>query len=159
MKTLTGKKIAVLAANGFEQEDMACLQRAFMAAGVMPATISPEQGVLTSWHGVAWGHCFTIDAKIGETLSVDYDVLVIPGGMRHIPRLLASLHTERIISGFVEGEKPIVAFGDGAQVLDACKCPAGPNVYRMTEGEDRAAFIARVLGELAGSFADMRRAA
>lgn len=158
IKALTGKKIAVLAANGFEQEDMACLQRAFLAAGVMPTTVSPEQGVLTSWHGVGWGHCFTIDAKIGETLSFDYDLLVIPGGMRHIPRLLASLHTERIVSGFAEGEKPIIVFGDGEQVLAGCKCPIGPNVYKMAAGEDRVAFISRVIGDVAGS-ADMRRAA
>lgn len=158
-KALTGKKIALLVANGFEQDDVVAVQRALLAAGTMPITVSPEQGVLTSWHGTAWGHCFTIDAKIGETLSVDYDMLVIPGGSRHVPRLLASLHTERIVSGFALAQKPIVSFNEGAQVLDACKCPESSNVLKKGQEEERQAFISRMMELFTGQSVPLKKAA
>ena len=158
-KALTGKKIAILAANGFEQDDMTSVQRALVAAGTMPTTISPEQGVLMSWHGTGWGHCFTVDAKIGEVLSLDYDVLIIPGGQRHIARLTSSLHTERIVSGFVDDEKPIIAYGEAAQILESCKCPDTPNVLRHIAGEDRAAFTARMMDFIVGKSRIMQKAA
>ena len=158
-KALAGKKIAILAANGFEQDDVVAVQRALLAAGTMPVNISPEQGVLTSWNGSAWGHCFTIDARVGEILSVDYDMLVIPGGLRHIPRLLASLHTERIVSGFAEAQKPIVVFGEGQQVLVACQCQDSPNIIQQAQDEDRAGFITRMMELFIGRDMTTRKAA
>ena len=158
-KALIGKKIAVLAANGFEQDDVVAVQRALMAAGTMPAVISPGQGVLTSWNGTDWGHCFTVDAKVGEVLSVDYDMLVIPGGSRHVPRLIANLHTERIVTGFAEAQKPIAVFGEGAEVLAACKCEPAANIIVKAADEDRVAFIGRMMALFIGQNALQQKAA
>lgn len=114
---LLGKKVAVLAANGFTERDMTEIQRSLLSTGAVMKIISTEQGLVNSWNGTGWGHCFPVDAHIGETLSVDFDLLVVPGGERSITKLKSNPHTERIISGFLEAKKPVAVLSDAVDVI------------------------------------------
>jgi protease I len=115
--TLTGKSIAILAANGFDENQMTEIQRALTTAKAKFKTVAPEQGVVNGWQNDHWGHYFPIDAQIGEALGSDFDFLVIPGGERAIAKLKTNLHTRRIVNHFLEAEKPIAAIGAGVALL------------------------------------------
>ena len=114
---LTAKKIAILVANGFDENQMAEIQRALIKVKADIKTVSPEQGVVNGWQGEGWGHHFPVNAQIGEALGSDFDMLVLPGGSRGVARLKTSPHTRRIINHFVAAGKPIAAIGDAVGLL------------------------------------------
>lgn len=126
--TLAGKSIAILAANGFDENQMTEIQRALTSAKAKFKTIAPEQGVINSWQEDHWGHYFPVDVLIGEALGSDFDFLVIPGGERAIAKLKTNLHTRRIVNHFFEAEKPIAAIGAGVALLALSAKIAGIDV-------------------------------
>jgi putative intracellular protease/amidase len=116
-KTLAGKKIAILIANGFEETHLTEIQRALIPTGASMTVISPENGLANSWHGTGWGHYFAIDKLISEVLAADFDMMVLPGGVRSVAKLRENPHTKRIVSGFMNGDKPVAAIGTGAELI------------------------------------------
>lgn len=114
---LTGKKIAILVANGFDENQMAEIQRALIKAKAEIRTVAPEQGVVNGWQGEGWGHHFPVNAQINEALGSDFDMLVLPGGSRGVARLKTNPHARRIINHFIAAEKPMAAIGDGVGLL------------------------------------------
>jgi len=112
-----GKTIAILVANGFDENQMTEIQRALIKVKATIKTIAPENGVVNGWQGAGWGHYFPINGQISETLGSDYDMLVIPGGERAAAKLKGNLHTRRIIGHFIDAEKPVAAIGAGVGLL------------------------------------------
>ncbi len=117
-KPLSGVKIAILVANGFEEADMTATQRALAAAGAFAKIISPEPGLVNSWTGEAWGHHFAIDAQLNTALGADYAMLVIPGGTRSIDKLKLTAHTKRFIGSFMAAQKPVAIWSNAAQIME-----------------------------------------
>lgn len=117
MKSLSGVKVAILIANGFDEADMTATQRALAAAGAHARIISPEPGLVNSWTGEGWGHHFAIDAQLNTALGADYALLVIPGGTRSIDKLRLTAHTKRFIGGFMAANKPIAVYGSAMPIM------------------------------------------
>ena len=115
--TFVGKNIAILVANGFDENQMTEIQRALVKVKANIKTIAPEQGVVNGWQGAGWGHYFPVDAQINEALGSDYDILVLAGGERGIAKLKTNLHARRIIGHFMDAQKPIAAIGSGVGLL------------------------------------------
>lgn len=126
--SLSGKTVAVLVANGFEELDMTEPQRALLAAGATPKVVSPEQGLVNGWHGKSWGHYFPVDISLSSALAADFDALLVPGGQRGLDKLLNSPHTMRFVRGFMDAGKPVAALNHGALVLVAAERIAGRTV-------------------------------
>jgi protease I len=115
-KPLAGKTVAVLVASGFEEVEMTEPQKALLDLGATVKLVGPES-LANGWHGNAWGHYFPVDAQISTMLSTDYDMLVVPGGARSLLKLGQTAHTKRIVSGFVDDQKPVALVGNGVEVL------------------------------------------
>lgn len=114
---LADKKIAILVANGFDENQTTEIQRALVKAQASIKIIAPETGVVNGWQGESWGHHFHIDAQIFEALGSDYDILILPGGARSAQKLKQNLHARRIINHFLDANKPIAAVGAGVSLL------------------------------------------
>lgn len=127
-KPLIGKTIAILVANGFEELEMTEPQRALLKLGANLKVISPEQGLVNGWHGVAWGHYFPTDKHVGDVLAADFDLLVLPGGERSVTKLAANPHTRRIVGSFMDAGKGVAAIGGGVQLLAAAERAKGRTV-------------------------------
>jgi protease I len=117
IKSLTSKKIAFLAANGFREQTLTLLQRAFMKEGGILRIVSPEAGLINGWNGENWGHHYAIDKNLGEALGSDYHLLIIPGGKRSIEKLNLTAHTKRFVNSFLASAKPIVALDEAVSLL------------------------------------------
>ncbi|GAB5389634.1 MAG: type 1 glutamine amidotransferase domain-containing protein [Alphaproteobacteria bacterium] len=115
--TLNGKNIAILVANGVEEAHLTAIQRAMLKHGAKAVVVSPENGLVNSWHNNGWGHYFPVDKSVDETLSADFDMLIIPGGVRSTDKLKGNAHTNRIITGFADGSKKIAALGHGVDLM------------------------------------------
>jgi protease I len=128
-KPLLGTKIAILIANGFCEQDMTETQRALLEAGANVRIVSPEQGLVNSWTGDAWGHHFAVDAPISTALGADYSMLVIPGGQRSHDKLKLTAHTKRFVSSFLAARKPVAVFGDALNIVLATDHVAGRTLH------------------------------
>jgi protease I len=145
--TLAGKKIALLVANGFDENQMSDIQRALTKVQASIKTIAPEQGVVNGWQGAGWGHYFPIDMQIGNALGSDFDMLVLPGGERSKEKLKTNLHTRRIIGHFLDAGKPIAAIGAGVGLLAVSQKIAGRMVAVSSDVQDELQAAGAVLSE------------
>ena len=66
--------------------------------------------------------------QIEVSLGSDFDMLILPGGARHIDKLMANPHTKRIITAMCALKKPIVAYVDGAKLIEG---------HEIAEGKSR----------------------
>ena len=112
---LSGKKVAVLFATGFEDseltEPVAALRKAGAAVTLIGMNEADRTGVVGK-HGTR----VNADATIDEVRPEDFDALVIPGGRG--PALLRK--DERVLDftrRFDAGGKPLAAICHGPQVL------------------------------------------
>lgn len=120
--------LAILAANGFDENHITEMLRALTKAKIPYKIIAPEQGLVNGWQDTGWGHYFTVDAPIGTALGSDYDALVLVGGERGVAKLKTNLHTRRIVNHFLEAGKPVAAIGAGAGLLALSSNVAGRRV-------------------------------
>jgi protease I len=127
-KPMTGIKVAVLVANGFDQKQMTGVQRALVAQGASVKIISTDNGLVNGWDGNSWGHNFAVDAMLNTALGVDYDAVVIPGGQRSLDKLKLTAHTKRFIGSFMAAQKPVAVMGDGASLMAQVEMIAGRTV-------------------------------
>lgn len=114
---LSGKKIAILIANGFNQGDVTAAQRMFQDAKATIKLVSSEAGLVNGWEGNGWGHHYASDISLSKALAADYDMVIIPGGLSHVEKLMKTEHTKRFVSGFMRAQKVIVAFAEANKVL------------------------------------------
>ncbi len=129
-------KIALLAASGVSETEMTAIARALAATRLRPTVISPESGLIHSWGEGTWGHCYPSDAKIEVSLGSDYDRLIIPGGQRHVDKLMANPHTRRFVTAMFAMKKPIVAFAESAVILTANGFEGEHALVLKYEGEE-----------------------
>ncbi len=114
--TLNGKKIAILVANGFEESHMTDLHKTLVETGAEVKIVSPEKGVVNSWHNNGWGHFFPANAHLPTTMSHHFDAVIVPGGSRHVQRLSANPQTARFMRGFMEDNKPVALFEEAVKL-------------------------------------------
>ncbi len=125
---LANSSIAILIANGFEEDQITAVQRILTKEKLPYKVIAPEQGLVNGWQNNSWGHYFTVDEQIGSAMGSDYEVLVLIGGSRGVEKLKTNPHTRRIINHFLEAGKPVAALGEAAALLAMSPKSAGLTV-------------------------------
>ena len=98
--SLQGAKIAILVANGFNEQDLTSAQRILQGYGAYLRVISMDNGLVNSWNGTGWGLNFAADKMLNEALAADFSMLMVPGGRRSVDKLKLTAHTRRFINGF-----------------------------------------------------------
>jgi len=127
---ISGLKIAVLVANGFNELQMTALQRAFQKRGAHVRIVGMDSGLINGWTGDAWGHHYAADHTLNTALAADYDLLVVPGGTRSVEKLKLTAHTKRFVGGFVKTDKPCAILDEAIELLAAGDLAVG----RVIEG-------------------------
>jgi protease I len=77
---IKGKKIAILATNGFEQSELEVPRDRLKAAGATVEIISVAPGEIKGWDQKDWGRAVKVDKTLDQASASDYDALVLPGG-------------------------------------------------------------------------------
>ena len=116
-KNLTGKKVAILVANGFEQVELTSPKQALDEAGATTHIISPEDGQVKSWDETDWGESFSVDVALSGAQADDYDALLLPGGVMNPDTLRANESATDFIRSFFEQHKPVAAICHGPWTL------------------------------------------
>ena len=84
---LAGKRVAIVATDGFEQSELAEPQRALEDAGASTDIVSLRAGTIRGWKEKNWGDAFDVDKTVAQANPDDYDALVLPGGVMNPDKL------------------------------------------------------------------------
>ena len=118
LANLSGKTIVIMVASGFDETTFVRIQRAMMEAEAKLKVVSREAGLTNAWRGTGWGMSYPVDSTLSTTLAVDYDVLIIPQGDRHIEKLSTEVHAKRILRAFLRENMPVLIFAEAIKILD-----------------------------------------
>jgi len=108
-KTLAGKKVAILAADGFEQVEMTEPRRALETAGARTSLVSPATGDVQGMRHADKADRFPVDVKLDEARAQDFDALLLPGGVANPDRLRTLPNAVSFVRAFVDAGKPVAA--------------------------------------------------
>ena len=114
---LNGKKVAIIAANGFEQSEFEKPLEILKKNGAMVEIVSLKKGMIRGWKENNWGAEFKVDKIIEEVKSDNYDALILPGGVMNPDQLRINKDVVAFVTEFIESGKPIAAMCHGPWTL------------------------------------------
>ena len=117
MATLTGKKVAVLTENGFEEVELTSPKKALEEAGAEVKIVSPQKGKVKAWDHDHWSIELPVDVQLDSARAEDYDALVLPGGVLNPDQLRMNKKAVEFAQQFLETGKPVAAICHGPQLL------------------------------------------
>lgn len=114
---LAGKRIAILATEGFEQSELEKPRRALDEAGATTEVVSPSHGSIRGWDHDKFGDKVEVDVDMAEADPADYDGLLLPGGVMNPDKLRQVPEAVRFVRAFFDSGKPVAAICHGPQML------------------------------------------
>jgi protease I len=102
---LQGKKIALLATNGFEDSELSQPLEAVRGAGAEVTIVSEEAGSIKGKHGSE----IQVDATVGQVSAADFDGLLLPGGVANPDHLRMNPDAVHLVRDFFNQHKPVAA--------------------------------------------------
>ena len=128
------RKIAILINEGSDADQVAALQKTLLAEGAVGRLVGPRVGAFTAADGAS----LDADASLENEPSVLFDGVAIPGG-EGARQLTRDGRAVEFVSDQFRHCKAILAFGNGADLLEAAGIPL--------DGEDAALIVARDAGK------------
>jgi protease I len=126
-KQLEGKKIAILATDGFEEVELTEPKKNLEAAGakVTVLSIKPADGgkagegvsEIRGWDKTDWGKTVKVDGLVYDVKTDDFDALVLPGGQINPDRLRMDQGAVAFVKAFAESGKTVAAICHGSWTL------------------------------------------
>ena len=117
MNTLQGKKVAILATDGFEQVELTKPKQALEEAGATVHVVSPKSGQIKGWDETDWGQSVEVDVTLDQAKADTYDALVLPGGQINPDKLRIEEAAVAFVKDFGQQHKPIAAICHGPWTL------------------------------------------
>ncbi|WHY56768.1 catalase [Peribacillus simplex] len=140
VNTAATRKVAILAANGFNGSEVNQVLESFKSAGITAEIISHNRGVITSSKGQ--------QAEVNQTFltadSVLFDAVYVPGGQESVNSLKASKEPIYFVDEAYNHFKAIGAGKEGAEILS--KAGIGSNdpasgIVAVTDKNSGTVFI------------------
>jgi len=116
-QNLKGKRVAILATDGFEQVELTEPKKALEQAGATTEVISPKSGEIRGWKSKDWGDSVKVDKTLTNANPSDYDALVLPGGVANPDNLRMDEKAVRFVKDFAQSGKPVAAICHGPWTL------------------------------------------
>jgi protease I len=113
MSHLTGKTVAFLATNGFEDSELTSPWEAVTEHGAQAVLVSPETGTITGKNG----HEASVDEAVGQADATRFDALVLPGGVANGDKIRMDADAVRFARAFFEQGKPVGVICHGGWIL------------------------------------------
>lgn len=117
MANLTDKKIAVLAADGYEQSELESPVKALKDAGANVEIVSLKSGKIKSMKDHEWSDPVEVDRTVSDAKASDYDALLLPGGVINPDTVRSDDGAVSFVKEFFESNKPVAAICHGPQTL------------------------------------------
>ncbi len=117
MAALTGKKVAILSENGFEEVELTSPKKALEDAGANVYIVSPEEKKIKAWNHDHWSIELPVDINLNEADPGNYDALMIPGGVMNPDLMRINPKCVEFAQHFLIEGKPVAAICHAPQLL------------------------------------------
>ena len=117
MSRAEGRKVAILATDGFEQSELESPKNAIEEAGGETFIVSPNSDSIQANKHRQHGDTFAVDVMLSDADPDDYHGLLIPGGLFNPDALRVNEAALEFVVGFFEQKKPVFSICHGPQVL------------------------------------------
>jgi len=131
---ISGKRIAILVGQGFEQVEMTEPREALEQAGAQTLLIAPQDDQVKAWNHTDWGDTYDVDQPLEQANANEYDALMIPGGVMSPDKLRTNRKAVAFVRAFFEAGKPVAAICHApwllaeADVLDGRRVTSYPSI-------------------------------
>ena len=113
--TIITRKIAILAADGVDADDLMKMKKALKAEGAKTMVVSLNQGEIEG----SSGQKIPVDKSFLTTASVLFDAVYVPPGQNSVAALVQSQDAVHFVNEAYRHCKPIAANKDGIELLQA----------------------------------------
>src|SRR6476646_8053696 len=103
---LLEKRVAILAADGFEQSELEGPMKALEEAGAEASIVSPNRRKIQGMHHTDKGDQFDVDIPLESAKPEDFDALVLLGGLMTFDELRWTPAAVNFVRAFGESGKP-----------------------------------------------------
>lgn len=117
MKSLKGKRVAILTENGFEESELTSPKQALQEAGAEVHIVSPQREKVKGWNHDHWSIELPVDVNIADANADDYDALMIPGGVINPDLMRRNQKCVDFAQQFLVAGKPLAAICHAPQLL------------------------------------------
>ncbi|MDA3645675.1 type 1 glutamine amidotransferase [Saccharopolyspora indica] len=115
---LSGRRVAILAADGVEQAELDQPRAALEDAGARVELLSTHGGEIQAMnHDIDKGDRFPVEREVAGAAVADYDALVLPGGTINPDKLRRDAGAVAFVRDFVGSGKPVGAICHGPWTL------------------------------------------
>ena len=113
MAELSGKNIAIIATDGFEDVELTSPKDAVEQAGATTKVISTETGEIEGKKGAK----VAVDAKTADATAEEFDALILPGGTVNADAIRTDADAVALVKAFKDAGKPIGVICHGGWIL------------------------------------------
>jgi protease I len=114
---LQGKKVAILATDGFEQAELLEPRKALDEAGATTQVVSPAGKKIKGWDQKDWGKEVSVDVPLDSANAEEFDALLLPGGVMNPDQLRMNPTAVQFVKQFTDAGKPVAAICHGPWTL------------------------------------------
>lgn len=115
--TLHGKRIAILATDGFEQSELLEPRKALTGSQAIVEIVAPHAGEIQGMEHHKKGERVPVDRRLEEVRESDYAALVLPGGVANPDALRMDQRAVEFVRSFFAAKKPVAAICHGPWML------------------------------------------
>jgi protease I len=116
-KPLQGLRVAILVDDGFEQVELTEPRKALDEAGAKTFIVSPQKSQVQGWNHDEKADVFPVDVTLSNAKPVEFDALLLPGGVRSPDALRTNNKAVLFAHAFDISKKPIAAICHGPWML------------------------------------------
>ncbi len=116
---LKGKRVAILATDGFEESELCEPMEAIKSEGGIVDIVSIKSGDIKAWKDGNWSQTYKVNKELSEVSAQEYDGLVLPGGVINPDLLRKNSSAVSFVKDFFNSEKqkPVAAICHGPWML------------------------------------------
>jgi protease I len=114
MTDLSGRRVAILAADGVERVELEQPRGTLVGAGAQTTLLSLEDGQIAARdNDLDEAGTFDVDGLVADASVDEFDALLLPGGTVNPDKLRADETAMEFVRSFVESGKPVAAICHG----------------------------------------------
>jgi protease I len=117
MAKLTGRRVLIMATDGFEESELFGPRALLIEAGADVLLAAPSLAPIQATVMDDPGRVIRPDLTIAEARHDDFDALLLPGGVRNPDALRTDSDAIPLIGAFAEAGKPVAAICHGPWLL------------------------------------------
>lgn len=116
-QSLSGKTVAVLAADGVELIELTDPVKALKDAGATVEIVSLKEGEIQGFNHLTPGDKIKVDKSLKQTDASSYSALLLPGGVANPDQLRGDQDAVAFVRAFFDAGKPVAAICHAPWVL------------------------------------------